>query len=67
MNKSGCKDPTAEKAISRLERENKRIRKCPHVESIGTRAIYVTPNCPNYMIVKGRMVSYRSQCLKCRG
>ena len=41
MNQSGHNDPTAEDAIGAIEKENKKIRKCKHVERVGSMAIYV--------------------------
>lgn len=65
MNNSGCKDPTAETAIGRVEKENKRIRKCKHVERIGDMAVYVNTGCRRANMIKGVLVSSRQRCLRC--
>ncbi|WP_230397996.1 hypothetical protein [Novisyntrophococcus fermenticellae] len=66
MNKSGYSDPTAEDAIGTVEKENKKIRKCRHVERVGSTAVYVTEGCPHAKLIQGKRVSWRGQCLRCR-
>lgn len=65
MNQSGYSDPTAEDAIGRIERGNKRIRKCKYVKHVGSMAVYVTEGCPYAKTIKGKRVSWRGQCLRC--
>lgn len=65
MNQSGYNDPTAEDAISAVEKENQKIRKCEHVEGIGSMAVCVTEGCPYAKTIKGKRVSWRGQCLRC--
>lgn len=38
---------------------------CQHVESVGTFAVYVTPDCPNYHRIKGQLVTTRRCCQVC--
>ena len=65
MNKSGCKDPIAEKAVAKVDRENRIIRKCHHVQSVGPVAVYVDPGCRSANMIKGTLVSSRRRCLEC--
>lgn len=38
---------------------------CQHAKSVGAFAVYVTPDCPNYHRIKGRLVTTRRCCQVC--
>ena len=48
-----------------VDQENKIIRKCDHVKSIGAMAVYVDTGCRRANMIKGVMVSSRRRCLEC--
>ena len=48
-----------------VDQENKIIRKCDHVKSIGAMAVYVDPGCRSANMIKGTLVSSRRRCLEC--
>ena len=48
-----------------VDQENKIIRKCDHVKSIGAIAVYVDTGCRKANMIKGVMVSSRRRCLEC--
>lgn len=48
-----------------VDQENKIIRKCDHVKSIGAMAVYVDPGCRRANMIKGMLVSSRRRCLEC--
>lgn len=48
-----------------VDQENKIIRKCDHVKSIGAMAVYVDPGCRKANMIKGVLVSNRRRCLEC--
>lgn len=45
--------------------ENRIIRKCDHVKSIGAMAVYVDTGCRKANMIKGILVSSRGRCLEC--
>ena len=47
--------------------ENRIIRKCNHVKSIGAIAVYVDTGCRKANMIKGMLVSSRRRCLDCQG
>ena len=48
-----------------VDQENRIIRKCDHVKSIGAMAVYVDTGCRRANMIKGVMVSSRRRCLEC--
>lgn len=50
-----------------VDQENRIIRKCDHVKSIGAMAVYVDTGCRKANMIKGVMVSSRGRCLDCQG
>lgn len=48
-----------------VDQENKIIRKCDHVKSIGAMAVYVDTGCRKANMIKGMLVSSRRRCLEC--
>ena len=50
-----------------VDQENKIIRKCHHVQSIGAMAVYVDTGCRKANMIKGMLVSSRRRCLECQG
>ena len=48
-----------------VDQENKIIRKCHHVQSIGAMAVYVDTGCRRANMIKGTLVSRRRRCLEC--
>lgn len=48
-----------------VDQENKIIRKCDHVKSIGAMAVYVDTGCRKANMIKGMLVSSRGRCLEC--
>ena len=49
-----------------VDQENRIIRQCDHVKSIGAMAVYVDTCCRRANIIKGVMVSSRRMCLECQ-
>ena len=49
-----------------VDQENRIIRKCDHVKSIGAMAVYVDPGCRKANMIKGMLVSSRRRCLDCQ-
>ena len=49
-----------------VDQENKIIRQCDHVKSIGAMAVYVDTGCRKANMIKGTMVSSRRRCLECQ-
>lgn len=49
-----------------VDQENRIIRKCDHVKSIGAIAVYVDTGCRKANMIKGMLVSSRRRCLECR-
>lgn len=49
-----------------VDQENRIIRQCDHVKSIGAMAVYVDPGCRKANMIKGVMVSSRRRCLECQ-
>ena len=50
-----------------VDQENRIIRQCCHVKSIGAMAVYVDPGCKKANMIKGMLVSSRGRCLECQG
>lgn len=48
-----------------VDQENRIIRKCDHVKSIGAMAVYVDTGCRRANMIKGMLVSSRRRCLEC--
>lgn len=48
-----------------VDQENKIIRQCHHVQSIGAIAVYVDTGCRKANMIKGMLVSSRRRCLEC--
>lgn len=48
-----------------VDQENRIIRKCNHVKSIGAMAVYVDIGCRRANMIKGMLVSSRRRCLEC--
>ena len=48
-----------------VDQENRIIRKCDHVKSIGAMAVYVDTGCRKANMIKGTLVSSRRRCLEC--
>lgn len=48
-----------------VDQENRIIRKCCHVKSIGAMAVYVDTGCRKANMIKGMLVSSRRRCLEC--
>ena len=46
--------------------ENRIIRQCNHVKSIGAMAVYVDTGCRSANMIKGMLVSSRRRCLECQ-
>lgn len=57
---------TAENTMT-VYQENRIIRKCNHVKSIGAMAVYVDTGCRKANTIKGMLVSSRRRCLECQG
>ena len=49
-----------------VDQENRIIRKCNHVKSIGAIAVYVDTGCRKANMIKGMLVSSRRRCLECQ-
>lgn len=49
-----------------VDQENKTIRQCDHVKSIGSMAVYVDTCCRKANMIKGMLVSSRRRCLECQ-
>ena len=49
-----------------VDQENRIIRQCDHVKSIGAMAVYVDPGCKKANMIKGMLVSSRRRCLECQ-
>lgn len=49
-----------------VDQENRIIRKCDHVKSIGAIAVYVDTGCRKANMIKGMLVSSRGRCLECQ-
>ena len=50
-----------------VDQENRIIRQCCHVKSIGAMAVYVDTGCRKANMIKGMLVSSRGRCLDCQG
>lgn len=50
-----------------VDQENRIIRQCDHVKSIGAMAVYVDTGCRKADMIKGMLVSSRRRCLDCQG
>ena len=50
-----------------VDQENRIIRQCCNVKSIGAIAVYVDTGCRRANMIKGMLVSSRRRCLDCRG
>ena len=50
-----------------VDQENRIIRKCCHVKSIGAITVYVDTGCRKANMIKGMLVSSRGRCLECQG
>ena len=50
-----------------VDQENRIIRQCDHVKSIGAMAVYVDTSCRKSNMIKGMLVSSRGRCLDCQG
>lgn len=50
-----------------VDQENRIIRKCCNVKSIGAIAVYVDTGCRKANMIKGMLVSSRRRCLDCQG
>lgn len=50
-----------------VDQENRIIRQCDHVKSIGAIAVYVDTGCRSANMIKGTLVSIRRRCLDCQG
>ena len=48
-----------------VDQENRIIRQCCHVKSIGAMAVYVDTGCRKANMIKGMLVSSRGRCLEC--
>ena len=48
-----------------VDQENRIIRQCCHVKSIGAMAVYVDTGCRKANMIKGMLVSSRGRCLDC--
>ena len=48
-----------------VDQENKIIRQCCNVKSIGAMAVYVDTGCRRANMIKGMLVSSRRRCLEC--
>ena len=48
-----------------VDQENRIIRQCIHVKSIGAMAVYVGTGCRRANMIKGMLVSSRRRCLEC--
>lgn len=57
---------TAENNLT-VDQENRIIRQCCNVKSIGAMAVYVNPGCRKANMIKGMLVSSRRRCLECQG
>ena len=57
---------TAENTMT-VDQENRIIRQCDHVKSIGAMAVYVDTGCRKANMIKGMLVSSRGRCLDCQG
>ena len=49
-----------------VDQENRIIRQCIHVKSIGAMAVYVDTGCRKANMLKGMLVSSRRRCLECQ-
>lgn len=49
-----------------VDQENRIIRQCDHVKSIGAMAVYVDTGCRKANMIKGMLVSRRRRCLECQ-
>ena len=56
----------AEGNTMNVDQENRIIRQCDHVKSIGAIAVYVYTGCRSANMIKGTMVSSRGRCLDCQ-
>lgn len=57
----------SEKNNLTVDQENRIIRQCDHVKSIGAMAVYVDTGCRKADMIKGILVSSRRRCLDCQG
>ena len=48
-----------------VDQENRIIRQCCNVKSIGAMAVYVDTGCRKANMIKGMLVSSRGRCLEC--
>lgn len=48
-----------------VDQENRIIRQCCNVKSIGAMAVYVDTGCRKANMIKGMLVSSRRRCLEC--
>lgn len=48
-----------------VDQENRIIRQCNRVKSIGAMAVYVDTGCRKANMIKGMLVSSRRRCLEC--
>ena len=55
-----------EESTMTVDRENRIIRKCCNVKSIGAMAVYVDTGCRKANMIKGTLVSSRRRCLECQ-
>lgn len=55
---------TEENTIT-VDQENRIIRQCDRVKSIGAMAVYVDTDCRRANMIKGILVSSRRRCLEC--
>ena len=49
-----------------VDQENRIIRQCCNVKSIGAMAVYVDTGCRKANMIKGMLVSSRRRCLECQ-
>lgn len=49
-----------------VDQENRIIRQCCNVKSIGAMAVYVDTGCRKADMIKGMLVSSRRRCLDCQ-
>ena len=48
-----------------VDQENRIIRQCCNVKSVGAMAVYVDTGCRKANMIKGMLVSSRRRCLEC--
>lgn len=49
-----------------VDQENRIIRQCCNVKSVGAMAVYVDTGCRKANMIKGMLVSSRRRCLECQ-